>query len=470
MKKNNYGFHKHFKFARQTSGKKGRKLLNSLQENQSCIVNRNCSTHRERTAGYRFLNNPRVTEKDLVKSLQNQCRQNCDGLHVIGIQDTTEYNYNRHRNRLKEDTMGFVGNSDSTGFLAHLMVIFDSVSCLPHGISYCKMWSRTPQHKNKSRYKTLPIENKESYRWIEAADQTKALLDTAKHFTFLSDRESDIYQLWDRVPDNRTDLIIRAREDRPVFGDETTVFEILNQSPAEGIYTIELKEDKRAKRSKRIARIQVKYAEVAIKKPCRVALDQVIDDHVVLRVVEAKEMPGNNIEEESLVHWVLFTTHAVKDFEQACRIIDWYSFRWQIEQFFRLTKSTGIDLESSQLETGEGLKKLGILGFSTALRILQLNLARDGIVNDKVQKYFNPMEVVVLQVLDEELKGTTIKQQNPHRKGTLAWASWIIAKLGGYSGYRSQSPPGPMTYKWGLDKFEQIKIGYYLLKKDVYKE
>jgi hypothetical protein len=332
------------------------------------------------------------------------------------------------------------------------------------------MWSRKPQHKNKSQYKTLPIEKKESYRWIEAADQTKDLLDTAKHFTFLSDRESDIYQLWDRVPDNRTDLIVRAREDRPVYGDESTVFEILNQSPVEGIYSIELKEDKRAKRSKRIARIQVKYAEVSIKKPCRVSLDQVIDDHVVLRVVEAKEMAGNNIEEESLVHWVLFTTHAVKDFEQACRIIDWYSFRWQIEQFFRLTKSTGIDLEGSQLETGEGLKKLGILGFSTALRILQLNLARDGIVNDKVQKYFNPMEVVVLQVLDEELKGTTIKQQNPHRKCTLAWASWIIAKLGGYSGYRSQSPPGPMTYTWGLDKFEQIKIGYYLLKKDVYKE
>jgi hypothetical protein len=418
------------------------------------------------------LNNGRVTEEDLVKALQHQCRQNCDGLHVIGIQDTTEYNYDHHKSRLKEDTLGVVGNNKDTGYFAHLMVTFDAVRCLPQGISYCKMWSRVPQRqsRDKRHNKSLPIEDKESFRWLEAADETKSLLNTAKHFTFLSDRESDIYQLWDRVPDDKTDFIIRARGDRPVFDEEATVFETLNQSPVKGSYTIELREDKRAKRSKRTALIQVKYTEVAIKKPRKTATKHVIENHVILRVVEAREMPGNNNPDEALVHWILFTTHAVNDFDQACRIIDWYTFRWQIEQFFRLTKSKGIDLESSQLETGEGLKKLGLLGFASALRILQMSLARDGIVNDRVQKYFNPQEVVVLHVLDKELKGTTLKQQNPHRKNTLAWASWIIARLGGYSGYASQSPPGPLTYKWGLDTFYQTVYASYIFKKDVYKE
>jgi len=472
VKNKRYGFYQFFNFTRLSSGKKGRKLLTSLQKKHSCIVNRHCPTHRERTAGYRFLNNTRVTEEDLIKALQYQCRQNCDGLHVIGIQDTTEYNYSRHKLRLKEDTLGVVGNNEDTGYFAHVMVAFDALRCLPQGISYCKMWSRPQQRTSleQRRYKNLPIEDKESYRWLEAADQTKSLLKTARHFTFLSDRESDIYQLWDRVPDAKTDFIIRARGDRPVFDEEATIFEMLNQRPVEGSYTIELKEDKRAKRSKRTALIQVKYMEVAIKKPRATATKEVIKNHVVLRVVEAREMPGNNNPDEALVHWILFTTHAVNDFEQACRIINWYTFRWQIEQFFRLTKSKGIDLESSQLESGEGLKKLGLLGFASALRILQMSLARDGIVNDRVQKYFNPQEVKVLYLLDKELKGTTLKQQNPHRKDTLAWASWVIARLGGYSGYSSQSPPGPLTYKWGLQEFNLINQGFNLAGKDVYKE
>ena len=111
-------------------------------------------------------------------------------------------------------------------------------------------------------------------------------------------------------------------------------------------------------------------------------------DYVSLIVVEVKEDPSSCKVGETPIHWLLLTSHAVNDFEQACRIIDWYSFRWQIEQFFRLTKSQGLDLESSQLETGEGLRKLGILGFASALKILQMTLARDGIVNDSVRKYF----------------------------------------------------------------------------------
>ena len=98
MENNRYGFYQFINVTRLSSGKKGRKLLHSLQKKHSCIVNRHSPTHRERIAGYRFLNNMRVTEENLVKALQYQCRQNCDGLHVIGIQDTTEYNYNRPTN------------------------------------------------------------------------------------------------------------------------------------------------------------------------------------------------------------------------------------------------------------------------------------------------------------------------------------------------------------------------------------
>lgn len=415
------------------------------------------------------MNNSRITESMLIESFQRQSQINCSGLHVIGIQDTTEYNYQHHKNRLKEDTLGRVVNNADVGYFAHLMVVFDAKSCLPQGISYCKMWSRPEKRLSKTErdYKHQPIEEKESYRWLEAADQTRNLLDTAKHFTFLSDRESDIYQLWDRVPDDKTDFIIRARGDRFLSGQDTTVKDTLNKLPVSGTYTVNIRDDKRSKRTCREAIIHVKYTELSIRKPNKLDKDQATNDHVTLIVVEAKEDPCSHNQAEQPIHWILYTTHAVRNHEEACRIIDWYSFRWQIEQFFRLTKSKGIDLESSQLETGEGLKKLGLMGFASALRILQLRLARDGILNDRVEKYFNPMEIVVLRILDKDLKGTTQKQQNPFPQLTLSWAAWIIARLGGYSGYISQSPPGPLTFKWGLNRFNQTVEAFILFRKDV---
>ena len=408
----------------------------------------------------------------ILKSLQEQCAKNTQGCHVICLQDTTEYNYNRHQGRLKKETIGIVGNNVDYGFFAHVMVCFDSQNTLPVGIAYCKQWGREPGRLDcdERKYKTLPIEEKESFRWIEAAFETKKVLQASSHLTLISDRESDIYQFWDRVPDKKTDLIIRAKTDRCVYDKKTTVFRILEEQSVVGDYLIELKEDKRKARSRRIAKLNIKFANVLIRKPGLGKAKKTNDpDFINIYAIEAKEDQSTIKHGEATVHWVLFTTHQVNDVEQAKQIIQWYSFRWQIEQFFRITKKQGIDAESSQLETGEALMKLGLVGFSVALKILQLTLAREGKRNDKAEKYFEPDEIIVLKVINENIQGGTVKQQNPFPKETLAWAAWIIARLGGYSGYKSQPPPGPITFKWGLDKLSQLVLGFNLAK-NVYKE
>jgi hypothetical protein len=444
-----------------------------LEDGQTSIINRFHPSLKDKIGGYRFINNNRISLQMLTESLQDQCARNCEGLDLICLQDTTEYNYQHHSKRLQEDTLGLVGNDEDQGFFAHVMLGFEAESCLPLGVPYVRLWSRDPNKKSKEerRYKGLPIEEKESYRWIEAAEETKSLLRLAKHITFISDRESDIYQIWSRVPDGKTDLIIRARVDRVLYDKPTTVFKLLEEQETMGSYMIEIKQDKRKGRSKRKAILNVKYSEIKIKKPYSVIGNNDSDkDYVSMYVVEAKEDLSTIRNGESLIHWILFTTHKISDFVQARQIIKWYSFRWQIEQFFRITKKQGIDLESSQLETGEGLKKLALLGFAIALKILQLSLAKDGIQNDKVIRYFSKDQIIVLGLLNEQLEGKTQKQQNPFHSDTLSWASWIIARLGGYSGYKSQSPPGPITFKWGLDRFNYLTTGFYLAQKDVYKE
>ncbi|WP_414573692.1 hypothetical protein [Nostoc sp. CCY 9925] len=45
---------------------------------------------------------------------------------------------------------------------------------------------------------------------------------------------------------------------------------------------------------------------------------------------------------------------------------------------------------------------------------------------------------------------------------TVAWATWIIARLGGWSGYSSQKPPGITTLVRGLYQFESTFFGWKL--------
>lgn len=457
--------------ARPSSGKKGLKIVNAIERTQHSIVNKANPIFREKIATYRFLNNDKIRSMQLIESLQNQCKKNCDGRHVIVLQDTTEYNYQHLWRRHKEGSLGVVGNNFDVGYFAHPAICFDALTRLPQGISYCQIWSREREREDTCRRrKLIPIEEKESYRWIEAVDQTKTRLTGAKHLTFISDRESDIYQLFSRTPDDRTDLIIRSRDDRKLYNRPGTMHELLNELPTGGTCRIRIKGDYRKHRNSREALLNIKWSEVQISKPGQLAKSEIDKKFVTLTVIEAREDASTSTAKDNAIHWILLTTRKVEDLNQACQIIDWYCFRWMIEQFNRITKQQGIDLESSQLETAEGLQRLGLLGFTAALKILQLTLARDGEYNEPVGKYFDPDETEVLKILDNEFKGTTAKQSNPFAKLTLAWAAWIIARLGGYSGYKSQSPPGPITMKCGLDKFNMIREGFLLARRNVYKE
>ncbi len=67
-----------------------------------------------------------------------------------------------------------------------------------------------------------------------------------------------------------------------------------------------------------------------------------------------------------------------------------------------------------------------------------------------------------LKIIQPTLEGKTEKQKNPFIYGSLAWAAWIIAKLEKWNGYTTQSPPGYITMKNGMDIF-YLKYDTFLL-------
>ena len=151
--------------------------------------------------------------------------------------------------------------------------------------------------------------------------------------------------------------------------------------------------------------------------------------------------------------------------EQAWCIVEWYKRRWLIEQFFRVLKTQGFKLEDSQIATADRLLKLVAIAAKAAVITIQLLQARDGRGQQSVGLVFNLDEVATLKALNKTLEARSKQLKNPHPPDNLAWAAWIIGRFGGWDGYPSSRPPGPITMKHGLEYFYAVATGWSL--KDV---
>lgn len=397
--------------------------------------------------------------KELTKNITEKSRFLAKGKHVLAIQDTTQLNYASKENRIKG--LGPLGNGTTCkGFLLHAMLAIDANENTCLGIAGLKSWVRGPVVKGKSRASIRNkqrIEEKETFRWVETAELAKEILSEANKVTFIADRESDIYEKWARIPDKKTNMLVRANQDRCLTnGLKLTTY----VSQLDTVYSYEVDVPaKLGKRKARKAKVVLRFGEVEINAPIK-GTDKNAPSSIKLKVVDVKETHETAGNEEP-IHWCLLTTHQVKTTEQALQIVSWYCQRWQIEQFFRTLQKQGLQVESSQIETIESLMKLVTVACFAALQIMQLTLARHG-KDQPLTVVFEKREKLLLSKLQKKLEGKTEKQKNPYPAGMLSWAAWIIARLGGWHGYKSESPPGPITMYNGWRRYQSIYEGWAL--------
>jgi hypothetical protein len=430
-----------------------------VSEQTVCLRQLGGSRAREVQFG-RWLANDKVTPEGLIANACARTGVAAAGRHVLAIQDTTELNYQAHARRVSG--LGTVGNGTDAGLFLHPLLAVDATDGTCLGLAHVHHWLRT---KSASpNYRSQPIEDKESYRWLEVAAAGKTCLSGAAMVTIVADRESDIYEEWARLPDAHTHLLTRACRDR-TLATGGTLYAWIDAQPAQGTYHFDAPA-RPGKRSAHTAQLSIRFGRIAIKRPAS-CTDKAAPKQVELWCVEVKELPDSVVGEEAPIHWRLLTTHRIECLEDALRCVDWYRQRWTIEQLFRTLKKQGLNVESSQVETGEGLTKLACLALQAAVRTLQLTRARDGGSSVQAADAFNPDEVQVLQRLWPTLEGKTEKQKNPHCPGSLAHAAWVVARLGGWKGYASEAKPGPITMLHGLQRLSAICQGWKLATKDV---
>ena len=443
-------------------GKKGASLYAAISQHHSVNIRQISQNRAEQVGYYRFLENENVGLSELVSSLSDHCGQQVKDRHVLAINDSSEINLQSHAGRLKPDRLGVVGNNKDVGFFLHPTMVLDAESGFPLGLSHVQLWIREPGHQTKKerKYQNLPIEEKESFKWLSSAENSQYCLQSggAKLVTHIGDRESDLYEAWASIPDGYNHLLVRVRQNRRLWNVTQTLYEFLSQQPVQGTYSVDVLADARINRKARSAWLSIRFAPVQIQRPENLSAKD-YPDKLRLWVVEAREISPPDGQKP--IHWRLMTTHPVESVEQALQVVLWYRWRWWIEQLFAALKRDGLDIESTQLESVEAIQRLTILGLGVALRTLQLVEGRDKPDLEATLAFTIQQQQCLLQ-LESQLEGKTKKQQNPYPKKCLPWATWIVARLGGWSGYQSQRPPGIVTLVKGLRRFESIFLGWNL--------
>jgi len=391
---------------------------------------------------WRFMANERVTVDRLIEGWSDRTCAAAVGRHVLAIQDTSELKFTTTADDRRG--LGKVKKGNAYGVLLHAMIGVDADSGAMLGLVGGRIWTRQGDVATPHGERTLT--DKESARWIATADQAKQSLSEASMVTVVADRESDFYAHWARTPGGNVHLLTRLMNDHAVVKGGT-VRKALARLPVAGRAVVELRE--RANRRPRNVHLSLRFGSVVLQRPKNTP-EKGLPTSIAVNVVEVIEpRPPEGAEP---IHWILLTTHDVKTLADAWRIVAWYRRRWTIEQFFRTLKLQGLRIEDSQLATAERLCKLVAIAASAAAIVIQLVQARDGRDSQPASLAFDQHEIKLIAILNQQMQGNTARQKNPHPPNSLAWAAWVIAKLGGWHEYEAK-PPGPITFHNGLTAF-----------------
>jgi hypothetical protein len=372
----------------------------------------------------RFLRNEAVTPEEMAAQAASSTSGRCRDRDVLVIQDTT-----------------VIRSQGGGGDYLHAVLALDARDGAILGLVDGQFLRRAAGRKGQRR--SLPVEEKESFRWLQGADQAASVCAGARRITVVSDREGDIYEAFALRPDG-VELLVRAAQDRSL--DEAgKLFAALDALPEAGRAEVGL--PAQPGRRARTAQLAVRFAVLPVAKPAR-GFAKSLPEAIELQCIDVREVsapPG-----ASPVHWRLLTTHAVEDAAQAWAVVDLYRKRWAIEQLFRTLKTQGFDIEGLRIEEPAPRANLLMAALIAAVVVQQMVHARDGGPGPlrPCTDAFDPEDLPLLEAFCAKLQGKTERQKNPHPKGSLAYAAWVCARLGGWTGYYGKPGPVVMLQGW----------------------
>src|SRR5271170_5276894 len=238
-----------------------------------------CQDWANTKAAYRFFSNDRVSEADILAGHFQSTRDRTvatDGL-VLVLHDTTEFTYQRENTdaigitksiNSGRDKAGRLRSHTVCGILMHSSLAVTTEG-LPLGLAAVKFWTRkkfkgTAALKKKINPTRVPIEKKESIRWLENVQQSTALLDDPARCVHVADREGDIYELFCAAQEAGTHFVIRTCVDRLAGDGDHTIADEMDEVAVKGLHRIQVRDSKGAPDE---AVLEIRYRKIHVLPP-----------------------------------------------------------------------------------------------------------------------------------------------------------------------------------------------------------
>src|SRR6202023_660009 len=410
-------------------------------------------------AAYRFFSNDRVSEADILaghfQSTHNRMAAS-DG-PVLVLHDTTEFTYQREKSEAigitksinsGRDKAGRLRSHTVCGILMHSSLAVTSEG-LPLGLAAIKFWTRkkfkgTAALKKKINPTRVPIEKKESIRWLENLQQSTELLGDPARCVHIGDRESDIYELFCAAQEAGTHFLIRTCVDRLAGDGDHTIADEMDEVAVKGLHRIEVKDSNGDPDQ---AVLEIRYRKIRVLPPIG---KQKRYPALTLTVIHAEERgtPKNR----QKIDWTVITDLPVHSREDAIEKLEWYALRWKIEVFHKILKS-GCKAEESKLRTAQRLTNLVSVFCILSWRILWMTMLNRSAPEASPTLALTKME---MRVLDKFVREKDAKQPRPK---ALSHYLAKIARLGGYLARANDPPPGNMVIWRGLSRLTDLTLG-----------
>jgi hypothetical protein len=446
-------------FADARLGQRLRKLIARMQGAIGASLPLACQDWANTKAAYRFFSSDRVSEAQILSGHFRSTRDRfaATGGTILVVQDTTEFTFQRKRAEAVGITYRVNSGRDKAGrfrmhtvcgLLMHASLVVTTEG-LPLGLSAVKFWSRqrfrgTAALKRKVNPTRVPIEHKESIRWLENMRQSMLLLGAPARCVHIGDRESDIYELFCAAQELGTHFIVRSCVDRLAGDGDHTIADEMDEVCVQGMHEVEVRDSKGRVGT---AVVELRYRHVRVLPPIG---KQKRYPALTLTVIHATECAAPA--DRPMIDWRLITDLPVHSCEGAVEKLRWYAMRWKIEVFHKILKS-GCRVEEARLRTAERLVKLIAVFCILSWRVFWMTMIHRVAPRATPGVALTDVEITLLDRLVPETG-----QALPHAK-TLSCYLVKVARLGGYLARSRDPPPGTMVMWRGLSRLTDIALG-----------
>ena len=450
------------------------KLCDSLSKSPESPINQACADWSETKAAYRFFKNEKVDVERIMSAHRDKTSDRAaDHRSVLAIQDTSYLVYTNHPRTIGLGKISLKKGKNidkiySRGLVMHTCLAV-STDGTPIGLFDQKIFPRKlrPEHERRStggRYvqDSLAVEDKESYRWIEALEATTNVSTNAQVIT-VCDRECDFYDFFKSADKSSSAVLVRASQNRTVnrgsrYAEKNVskLWDYIMSKPTVGFYRIDISGREKTKhckgRTARVAQMEVKFGDFIMNPPRNNPKhkSEVLPNIKMCAIHVLEKHPPDG---EDAVEWMLVTNQPVTTFDEACERICWYSLRWRIEMYFKVLKS-GFRVEACRLGTADRLICYLTLMSIVAWRLFTITLIARTNPCIPCSNLLSKLEWTILAAKSSR---NDSKRSTPP---SIAEAVMLIAKLGGYLARKNDGPPGTIVLWRGWKRLMDIAEGW----------